>query len=252
MNARDAQGDGRDVIRQAAPRETRSAERSGPSPWGPRWSHWVGHFLAYGVWDTQVTGLAHVPARGPVLFAANHTSAIDGPILVGVTPRPVHLLVKAASFTGPTGVLLRAAGQIPVESGGGRLALHSALDVLRRGGVVGVFPEGTRGRGAASTAQAGVAWLALNAPAPVIPVAMLGIRRTGDGVARVPGLGRCMAVEFGRPLALERAPGTSGRAALEAANEAIRVALAALVTSAAARTGLALPTDDPLRSGSGS
>jgi len=208
--------------------------------------------LAYGVWDTQVTGLAHVPSGGPVLFAANHTSAIDGPILVGVTPRPAHLLVKAASFTGPAGVLLRAAGQIPVEQDGGRLALHSALDVLRRGGVVGVFPEGTRGRGAAASAQAGVAWLALNAPAPVVPVALLGTRRTGDGVARVPGLGRCMAVEFGLPLVLARAPGTSGRAALEAANEAIRVALAALVASAVARTGLTLPTDDPLRSDAGS
>ncbi|MGV8966619.1 MAG: lysophospholipid acyltransferase family protein [Cellulomonas sp.] len=248
----DARGDGRDAVGQATGRGARGAERSGPSAWGPRWSRWVGHFLAYGVWDTQVTGLSHVPASGPVLYAANHTSVIDGPILVGVTPRPAHVLVKAESFTGPTGVILRAAGQIPVENDGGRLALHSALDVLRRGGVVGVFPEGTRGRGAAANAQAGVAWLALNAPAPVIPVAVLGTRRTGDGVGHVPGLGRCMAVEFGQPLLLGRAPGTSGRAALEAANEAIRVALAALVASAAARTGIALPTDDPLRSGDGS
>ena len=85
---RDGRGDGRDVVGQATGRAARSGERTGPSAWGPRWSHWVGHFLAYGVWDTQVTGLAHVPAGGPVLFAANHTSAIDGPILVGVTPRP--------------------------------------------------------------------------------------------------------------------------------------------------------------------
>lgn len=226
--------------------------RVGPSVWGPRWSHWVGHFLAYGVWDTRVTGIGHVPTSGPVLFAANHTSAMDGPVIVGVAPRPVHLLVKAESFTGPSGVLLRASGSIPVEKDGGRGALVSALGVLRRGGVVGVFPEGTRGRGDATSAQAGVAWLALNAPAVVVPVAMLGIRRTGDGVARVPGLGRCLAVEFGRPLALERTPGTSGRAALEYANEAIRLALADLVASAAARTRLPLPTDDPLRSGPGS
>ena len=233
--------DGRDAVGQ-----------EGPSHWGPRWSRWVGHFLAYGVWDTRVTGIANVPATGPVLFAANHTAAIDGPILVGVTPRPAHLLVKAASFTGATGALLRAAGQIPVEPDGGRGALVSALGVLRRGGVVGVFPEGTRGRGDAASAQAGVAWLALNAPACVVPVAMLGTRRTGDGVARVPGLGRCMVVEFGRPLVLERTPGTSGRAALEAANEAIRVALSALVASASARSGLRQPTDDPLREGDGS
>lgn len=252
----DAGRDAQDGVRQGAVRRApgprAGGESAGPSSWGPRWSHWVGHFLAYGVWDTRVTGLANVPADGSVLFAANHTAAIDGPILLGVTPRPLHVLVKAASFTGPTGVLLRAAGQIPVDPDGGRGALVSALGVLRRGGVVGVFPEGTRGRGDATSAQAGVAWLALNGPATVVPVAILGTRRTGDGVAHVPGLGRCLAVEFGHPLVLERTPGTSGRAALEAANEAIRVALAALVASAAARTGLALPTDDPLRSGDGS
>ncbi|HEY5518722.1 MAG TPA: lysophospholipid acyltransferase family protein [Cellulomonas sp.] len=231
--------------------EQRAADHFVPSPWGPRWSHWVGHFLTFGVWDARVTGAANVPATGPVLFAANHTSAIDGPVLVGAAPRPIHLLVKAESFSGPTGVLLRASGQIPVDRKGGRGALLSALGVLRRGGVVGVFPEGSRGLGDAASAQAGVAWLAFNGAAPVVPVAVLGTRRTAEGVAHVPGLRRRLVVEFGRPLVLERTPGTSGRAALEDANEAIRVALSALVASATLRTGLDLPTDDPLRSGDG-
>ena len=76
---------------------------------------------------------------------------------------------------------------------------------------------------------------------------MLGTRRTGESVGHVPGLRRRLAIEFGEPLVLERAAGTSGRAALEQANEAIRVALAELVDSAVARTGLVLPMDDPNR-----
>ena len=110
-----------------------------------------------------------------------------------------------------------------------------------------MFPEGNRGRGDATSARAGVAWLALNGHAPVVPVAMLGTRRTGESVNHVPGLRRRLAVEFGEPLVLERGAGTSGKAALVEANEAIRVALAELVDRAVARTGLVLPTDDPNR-----
>ncbi|MEZ0447573.1 lysophospholipid acyltransferase family protein [Cellulomonas sp. ICMP 17802] len=219
----------------------------GPSPRGPRWARWIGRFLARVVWGTRVVGARNVPADGPVLFAANHTGIVDGPILLGVAPRPSHMLVKEEMFWGPVGWVLRAAGQIPVDREGGRTALTSALAVLKRGGVVGVFPEGNRGRGDAASARAGIAWLALNGHAPVVPVAVLGTRRTGESVNHVPGLRRRLAIEFGEPLVLERPPGTSGKVALVEANEAIRVALAALVDSAVARTGLALPTDDPNR-----
>ncbi|WP_421741542.1 lysophospholipid acyltransferase family protein [Cellulomonas sp.] len=220
---------------------------AGPSESGPRWARWIGRFLARVVWNTQVVGSHLVPTDGPVLFAANHTGIIDGPIVLGVSPRPSHMLVKSEMFWGPVGAVLRAAGQIPVEHDGGRSALNSALVVLRRGGVVGVFPEGNRGKGDAASARAGVTWLALNGHAPVVPVAVLGTRRTGESVGHVPGLRRRLAIEFGAPLVLERAVGTSGRVALEQANEAIRVALAELVDGAVARTGLALPTDDPNR-----
>jgi len=151
-------------------------------------------------------------------------------------------------FWGPLGWLLRAAGQIPVNrDDGGRTALTAALGVLKRGGLVGVFPEGNRGRGDATSAHAGIAWLALNGHAPVVPVAVLGTRRTGESVNKVPMLRRRLAIEFGEPLVIERAPGMSGKAAIEAANEAIRIALAQLVDAASARSGIALPTDDPQR-----
>ncbi len=219
----------------------------GPSARGPRWSRWIGRFLARVVWDTDVVGASLVPADGPVLLAANHTGIVDGPLLHGVAPRPSHVLVKEEMFWGPVGTVLRAAGQIPVDRLGGRTALTSALAVLQRGGVVGVFPEGNRGRGDATSARAGIAWLALNGHAPVVPVAILGTRRTGESVNHVPGLRRRLAVEFGTPLVIERRAGMTGRAALVEANEAIRVALAELVDRAAVRSGLQLPTDDPNR-----
>ena len=214
---------------------------------GRRWARFIGWVIARVIWNTRVTGTDRVPAVGPLLFAANHTGILDGPVLYGVAPRETHLMVKEEMYWGPVGVLLRAAGQISVDRKGGRTALTSALGVLKRGGVVGIFPEGNRGRGDATNARAGIAWLALNGHALVVPVAVLGTRRTGESVNHIPGFRRRLAVEFGEPLTIERPPGMSGRVAIEEANEVIRVALKTLVDAAALRTGLPLPTDDPQR-----
>lgn len=208
----------------------------------PGWARAIGKTLAHGVWDARVVGAERVPTTGPVLFAANHTSVIDGPLLAGVTPRPVHILVKEEMFAGPFAGLLRAAQQIPVDRSGGRAALTTALAVLQRGEAVGVFPEGNRGRGDAASARAGVAWLAVNGAAPVVPVAVLGTRRTGESVGHVPGFRRRLHVEFGEPVHVERTEGMSRRDATAAAIEAIRVALSELVAQAQARTGVRLPT----------
>ncbi|WP_231495905.1 1-acyl-sn-glycerol-3-phosphate acyltransferase [Cellulomonas sp. HZM] len=199
------------------------------------------------MWDTRVVGAEHVPDDGPVLLAANHTGLLDGPILLGVAPRGAHILVKEQMFVGPVGWVLRAAGQVPVDRDGGRAALTTGLGVLRRGDVVGIFPEGNRGRGDAAGARAGIAWLALNGGAPVVPVAVLGTRRTGESVNHLPGLRRRLHVEFGPPVTVERAPGRTGREALADANETVRAALTAVVARAVASSGIELPTDDPLR-----
>jgi len=213
----------------------------------PRWAGRVGRFLARGVWNTRITGAELVPASGPVVVVANHIGLMDGPLLVGAMPRPTAVIVRGGFFVGPLGWLLRASGQIPLEDAdGGRSALGAARSLLRDGGAVAVFPEGSRGKGDASDARAGAAWLALGAGATVVPAAVLGTRRTGESVHRVPWPRRKLAITFGAPLRVERPAGVSGRAALAAANEEIRRALAAVVLDAVASTGLALPTDDPL------
>ncbi|MDM8084051.1 lysophospholipid acyltransferase family protein [Cellulomonas cellasea] len=230
------------VTRPAPQREAAAV----PEERQARRGHALGKLFAHVLWNTEVIGAENVPLDGPVLLAANHSGVADGPVLVGASPRPSHVLIKASMFSGPVGAVLRSAGQIPVD-GDGRSSLATALGVLRRGGVVGVFPEGSRGRGDMADARAGVAWLAINGAACVVPVAVLGTRRTGEAVSRLPGFRRRLVVEFGEPLSLERAPGTSGRAAVAQANEAIRVAMVALVGAAAERAGLPLPTDDPHR-----
>ncbi|QCB93527.1 lysophospholipid acyltransferase family protein [Cellulomonas shaoxiangyii] len=209
----------------------------------PGWARAIGRALVHGVWDTQVVGADRVPADGPLLIAANHVSLADGPLLVGAAPRPLHVLVKQEMFHGPVGRVLRGAGQIPVDRGMGRPALQSALAVLRRGGAVGIFPEGNRGRGSVEDARAGIAWLAVHSGAPVVPAAILGTRRTGEPLGHLPGLRRRLVVEFGEPLDLA-ADGVSRRESVALGAQRVRTALAALVAGTSARTGITLPGDD--------
>lgn len=219
------------------------AAAAAPASWKPRWSRHVGRALAHVPWRTTVLDAHLVPRTGPVVVAANHIGLLDGPLVHGVIPRPSHVLVKHEMFRGPVGAVLRAAGQIPVDRRNGRPALAAALAVLRRGDVVGIFPEGMRGRGDASESRAGVAWLAVHSGAPVVPAAVLGTRRTGESTSRLPPLGRRLVVAFGEPIHLEPGPGASRREAVARANDLLRTALAEHVQEAARRTGVALPED---------
>ncbi len=215
-----------------------------PSAWARRAGP-IGRFLAHVVWRTEIVGAERVPTEGAVILAANHTGIADGPLVFGVSPRPAHLLVKDSMFRGPAGALLRWAGQIPVDRSNGRPALAAALGVLRRGDAVGIFPEGRRGRGDLSEVRGGVAWLALASGAPVVPVAVLGTRRTGERSGRVPGFRRRLYVLFGEPFTMERAPGTTGKEAHAEYARLVAEALRMTVEDAVERSGIALPQDDP-------
>src|SRR5690625_3826098 len=117
--------------------------------------------MAHIICDTNVAVKERQPQEGPVVLVAHHSGLLEGRLMVGILARPSRLLVKEERFVGPLGWILKKAGQISVDRGSGRGALQAALAVLKRGGVVGVFPEGVRGRGMVSQARAGAAWLAV-------------------------------------------------------------------------------------------
>lgn len=218
----------------------------GPSPWGPRWSRWVGRALARGLWATTVRGRDHVPGDRAVIIVANHVGFIDGPVLHGVIPRPSHFLVGSHMFRGALGVILRAAAQVEVDPAG-RAALVAGLSVLRRGGVVGMFPEGTRGAGRAIAVHGGAAWLALQSGAPIVPTAIVGTRHSGEPVGVWPAPRRRILVEFGEPVTLTPPAELKGRARQEWAAVAVTEALRGQVESTLAHTPLTLPDDDGVR-----
>lgn len=204
----------------------------------------VGQALFHSLYRTEVVGRELVPRSGPVLFAANHTGVLDGPLVMGLAPRPTHFLVKVEMFHGVAGWVLDRCGQIPIDrSTADRRALQAALVVLARGGVVGVFPEGRRGRGDVAAVQSGVTFLAMVSGAPVVPIACLGTRRPGDAVGRPPGPGHRVAVVFGEPTHLVQPPGVPRQRASRHLTEQLRVGLARHVVESARRTGVPLYDD---------
>lgn len=210
----------------------------------PGW--WWGRVIAFVMTRVlwRVRAIRGAPAAGPLLLAVNHVSVLDGPLVWAVQRRPTHFLVKTEMFRGVFGWALRQVGQIPVDrSRPDRTALATAAHALRSGRAVGIFPEGGRGRGDVSEVRTGIAWLALQTGTPVTPVAVLGTRRSGERAGRLPSPGRRLHVDIGACFPVERPEGLSGRAALAAAAEQVRVRLAAHVHEAVGRSGISLPGD---------
>ncbi|MFE9137498.1 lysophospholipid acyltransferase family protein [Streptomyces sp. NPDC007355] len=190
-----------------------------PSERGAAVGRRIGIGLMYGFWKPRVLGAWRVPASGPVILAVNHAHNIDGPMLMGTAPRPVHFLIKKEAFVGPLGPFLEGIGQVKVDRDStDRHAIGNALGVLEQGGVLGIFPEGTRGDGDFASLRAGLAYFAVRSGAPIVPVAVLGsTERRGRLVKALPPLRGRVDVVFGD--AFEAGDG-SGRRTRKALDEA--------------------------------
>ena len=226
-------------------------ERSAPGStaltpvWRVRINMVVGRILFGTLYRVKVVGRSRVPRTGPVVFVANHAGFLDGPMLPALAPRPTSVLVKREMFRGPLGWFLAWIGHIPVtRNSADRRALTAAVAVLQAGGAVGIFPEGTRGRGDVAAVQQGAAWLAQQGGAQVVPVAFLGTRATGASTGSLPRPWSRLVVEFGEPMELSADAALTGRQRLAAATDTVRAALAAHVRESQARHRVFLPEDD--------
>jgi 1-acyl-sn-glycerol-3-phosphate acyltransferase len=205
---------------------TRSAVDLPPTAWP--WLHavakWIGTWLFKPFYRLHVHHLDRIPATAAVVMVANHSAMADGPLLFGLVRRRSAFLVKQEMFVGVLGWALVRIGQIAVRRGEpDRRPLTTALAVLRGGGLVGVFPEGTRGAGEVHAAQHGAAWLARASGAVVVPVVCRGTRRPdGSGRRWRPRVD----VMVGEPLQI---PAGGGRTGLTTGTETVRAELARMV-----------------------
>ena len=195
-------------------------------------------------WRVRIHGSRHVPASGPVILAANHIGLIDGPALVALTRRLTFAMAKNELFNGVGGRLLTYVGQIPVARREPDLrAIDRAVQVLRSGRVLAVFPEGRRTGGEVLEARGGAAYLAMVSGAPVVPVAILGTREPGQTRGGLPRRGATIHVVYGEPFTVAPAPVPWPRRQQAVAEwtERLRVRMADHVVAAQVLTGLPLP-----------
>jgi 1-acyl-sn-glycerol-3-phosphate acyltransferase len=178
------------------------------------------------VFRPDVEGRENVPDSGPAIIASNHLSFSDSIFMPLMVKRRVTFAAKQEYFTGKglkgwlTKMFFVGTGCIPVDRSGGRAAqaaIDTGMRVLREGKIFGIYPEGTRSPdGRLYRGKTGVARMALESGAPVVPVAMLNsdeIQPTGQ---IIPNLRRPKIV-FGRPLDFSRYRGMAGDRFIERA-----------------------------------
>ena len=187
------------------------------------------------VFRLRVLGLENLPSTGPVLLAGNHTGFLDGPIVFMMLPRPAMFLVKSELYSGPWAKVLSFARQIPIRRGApDRTALTRALTVLDAGGVLGVFPEGTRGEGKLETIQHGIGYLGLRAGCPVVPVLCTGTAEALPKGRLLPRWRAPVDIVFGPAFQIEVEGNPRARSTVAAAAEQVREHLLAHLDATAA------------------
>jgi 1-acyl-sn-glycerol-3-phosphate acyltransferase len=168
----------------------------------------------------EVKGKEHFPKEGAVLLCSNHIDNLDPPTVGISAPRQVHFMAKEELFRVPVlGGIVRKVGSFPVKRGmSDREALRNGLNVLKDGGVLGLFPEGTRSKdGQLGKGLAGAGFFALRSNALVVPCAVIGTYKPFNKVK----------VFFGEPINLD--PLRERKATAEEATELIMSKIAELL-----------------------
>lgn len=202
--------------------------------------YWLMKYVVVGpvvkaIFRPWIVGRGNVPRNGAAILASNHLSVSDSIFLPLLIDRPMSFLAKSDYFTGrglkgwATKNFMKATGQIPIDRSGGKASeasLNTGLQVLGRGDLLGIYPEGTRSPdGKLYRGRTGLARMALEAKVPVIPVVMVDtdtampIGRTIPRVVRV-------GIVIGEPLDFSRYAGMENdRYILRSVTDEIMVAL---------------------------
>ncbi len=168
--------------------------------------------LANLAWDIEKVGYERLPADGPAILCPNHISFLDSALLMLTVPRNISFVGKAEYMDDwKTKYLFPALGMIPIDRSGGsksQAALDAAEDVLKRGELFGIYPEGTRSRdGDLYKGRTGAARLATSIGCPIFPVGITGTDEIQPIGSNMPKWGKSCRIEIGRAIRPERYAG---------------------------------------------
>ena len=202
--------------------------------------YWVLKWIVVGPWlrvlfRPWTENMQVIPDKGPAILVSNHLSFSDSFFLPLVVDRPITFLAKQEYFTGKgiKGLISKAfftgVGQVPIDRTSGRAAeaaIHTGIRILGEGHLLGIYPEGTRtADGRLYRGKTGVARMALEGNAPVIPVAMIGTYEIQPPGRIWPSIRR-VGVRFGDALDFSRYEGLeSDRFVMRSVTDEIMYAL---------------------------
>jgi len=154
----------------------------------------------------QMTGVENIPKKGGALIASNHIGYVDfvfNGLPAARRRRLVRFMAKKEAFEGPVGALMRSFHHIPVDRAAGEGSMRHAVEHLRLGELVGIFPEATISRSfEVKECKTGAARIAAEAGVPLIPMALWGTQllKTKDHPSDLWGRGKTIAIAVGEPI----------------------------------------------------
>jgi 1-acyl-sn-glycerol-3-phosphate acyltransferase len=169
----------------------------------------VGTPVVSRLWDIELSGFDRLPTGGPAILCPNHISFLDSAFLTFTLPRNISFVGKAEYMDSwKTKFLFPAMGMIPIDRSGGAkstAALDAAEQVLQRGELFGMYPEGTRSRdGTLGKGRTGAARLAMAVGCPIYPVGIVGTDEIQPPDAKAPKIRKKAQIKIGRPIKPER------------------------------------------------
>jgi 1-acyl-sn-glycerol-3-phosphate acyltransferase len=182
----------------------------------------------------RATGRENIPSRGAAMLVSNHLSHLDVLVLGILLDRPLNYVARSTLFFFPLGPFIRSVGAFPIQRDGiGAQGLKETLRRLKRGGIVTLFPEGTRTLdGELGELKSGIALLAAKAGVPILPAAIAGTFEAWPRSRPLPGP-HPIRVHFGRPIPPEQVKSLGAEALTALIRERI------LECQSVAREGLA-------------
>lgn len=180
--------------------------------------------------DWKVTGRENVPPMGPLIIVANHQSNLDPPVLGASLPRRMSFLAKSGIFKGSFARwFLTAYGAFPINREGVDVrAYRWIFDQLKHDKAIVFFPEGTRTQGGMIRAKPGIAQIAIQSQAPILPVGISGTEVMGTWMRVFKPTGT-LRVNIGPAFSLPQFEGKPSKEVLESLTDMIMLRVAQLL-----------------------
>lgn len=173
--------------------------------------YWISHSIIQSIYKQflsgEISGTKHIPRNGPCILAVNHASHLDPPVVGSQLQRKVTFFARKTLWKpGIPALWLDTVGAIPVDRDGDSdvSALKNTLKTLKNGGLLTLFPEGTRSPdGKLQKAKPGIGLIAAKSRAQLVPCRIFNSFPVLSKTSKLPNLNNRIHISYGKPLSID-------------------------------------------------